>query len=203
MALALAAFTRKQAEAFWVSSGRRAEHTMVYTSTMPRAIASVSYATLWHEQTSALNPIDKGPFGCGWWDVECPGDMPPWQEVAQRHPEFWARLQKDPLRTRFPGGESYFDMVRRLEGLLIEIEQHTRPVLVVSHVTTLQPLLAYFLGKPVSESWQVPVRKNIAYQIAPTLGGGFIVTEHELESARPVGADDDELRCIEKRSRTG
>ena len=40
------------------------------------------------DQRSALNPIDKGVMGAGWWDVECPEQLPPWAEVRRRHPEF-------------------------------------------------------------------------------------------------------------------
>jgi broad specificity phosphatase PhoE len=131
-AMSLGAFVQERARNFWEAVGKPEEPTHVITSTMPRAVASVGYATLRHDQTSALNPIDKGAFGAGWWDVECHSDTPPWEEMERRHPEFFAQWRADPLQCRFPGGESYMDMIKRLEGVLIEVEMCTRLVLIVA-----------------------------------------------------------------------
>ena len=38
------------------------------------------------------------------------------------------------------------DLIQRVESVLIDIEQQTSPVLVVSHLSTLQLLRAYFAG---------------------------------------------------------
>jgi len=84
------------------------------------------------------------------------------------------------LRVRFPGGECYMDVMKRLEGLLIEVEMCTRPVLIVSHITTLQLLVAYFRGVPIDEAWQIPVHKNKVLEVLPTSGGGFICESHDL-----------------------
>jgi 6-phosphofructo-2-kinase/fructose-2,6-biphosphatase 1 len=207
-AATLAEFTRIEAERFWSSSHREPEAVHVYTSTMPRAVASVSCDSLRYEQTSALNPIDKGAVGAGWWDVECPGDLPPWDEVKRRHPELWEAWGKDPLRCRFPGGESYMDVVRRLEAFLIEVEQCTVPVLIVSHVTVLQLLVAYFQGKSVSEAWRLPFRKGVVFEATPTLGGGFQCREHVLSgdamhgTRSPGDSDDCGGGAAAKRQRT-
>ena len=134
-ALALASFVRERSSKYWEATEKPPEPSHVCSSTMSRAIASACYSSVQHEQTSALNPIDKGTIGSGWWDVECPGEAPPWSEVEKRHPALAERFRKDPLRTRFPGGESYMDVIKRLEGLLVEVEMCTRPVLIVSHIT--------------------------------------------------------------------
>jgi len=179
----LAIFVKARAEQYWENVGKPMEPTQVFTSTMPRAVGSVCYATVLREQTSALNPIDKGQIGRGWWDVECHADTPPWEEVGKRHPEFWGNFAKDPLRHRFPGGESYMDVVSRLETLLVEVEMCTRPVLIVSHITVLQLLLAYFNGTPVEDAWRLPFPKNAVVEMTPTLGGGFRCSEHILAPA--------------------
>lgn len=179
-ATSLAAFVRTHADAHWRVAGKAAERTHIFSSTMPRAVASVSYATLRHEPTSALNPIDKGVVEVESWGVECTSDDPPWADIQRRYPEFWASFQKDPLRTRFPGGESYLDVLRRLEGLLIEIEMCTRPVLVVSHLSVLQLLVAYFRGTPIEEAWTLGVRRDTVITASPSLGGGFLVEELPL-----------------------
>lgn len=189
-AQALSEFVHSRAQRYWAASGKRQEPTQVVTSTMPRAVAFVSYVTIHHEQTSVLNPIDKGAIGQGWWDVECQGDMPPWEDMQQRHPEFYAEWVKDPAGRRFPGGESYMDVVRRLESVLVEVEMSTRPVLIVSHITVLQLLLAYFRGIPVEEAWNVAVPKNTVFEVSPTTGGGFMCEAHPLP-APTVGTDEE------------
>lgn len=172
-ALQIAAFVRDRAEKYWRAAGKPEEPTNVLTSTMPRAVASVCYATREYEQTSALNPIDKGGITHTVWDVECPADTPPWDEVQTKHPEFYEEFQKNPFRCRFPGGESYLDVLNRLEGLLVEVEMCTRPVLIVSHLTTLQILTAYFKGTSIEDVWQLPIPKKAILEVRPTSGGGF------------------------------
>lgn len=191
-ARSLAAFVEQRTREYWDNAGKPAEPTHVFTSTMPRAIGSVS-STLAYEESSALNPIDKGTIGYGWWDVEIDGDVPPWSKLQVRHPEFWPQFRKDPLRCRFPGGECYMDVVRRLEGLLIEMEMSTKPLLIVSHITTLQVLLSYLRGLPVEDAWLLQVPKGAVFEAIPSLGGSFVVQEHKLvqvESPEPSEMND-------------
>jgi broad specificity phosphatase PhoE len=54
------------------------------------------------------------------------------------------------------GGESIVDVVMRLQPFVIELERQRRPVLVVSHLSTLQVLLAYFKGVPLAECVDLP-----------------------------------------------
>ncbi|XP_076468996.1 6-phosphofructo-2-kinase/fructose-2,6-bisphosphatase 2-like [Babylonia areolata] len=68
------------------------------------------------------------------------------QEMEATYPEHFAIQQQDTLRFRYPGGESYQDLIARLEPVIMELEQ-TTDVLIVSHVTVLRCLLAYFLDK--------------------------------------------------------
>jgi broad specificity phosphatase PhoE len=137
-AASLAGFVNDRVDSYYAKAGRVKEAPHVITSTVQRAIASVSFMCSPHEETSALNPIDKGAIGAGWWDVECAAGLPPWEELEKRHPEFVSRLKKSPLECRFPGGESYLDVIRRLESLLIEVEKSTTPELIVTHHTVQQ-----------------------------------------------------------------
>lgn len=69
--------------------------------------------------------------------------------------------------TRYPGGESYHDLVSRLEPTLIEIEQQTSPVLIVSHLSTLQVLFSYFTGSALSDALSVSIPNHTVLQITP------------------------------------
>lgn len=44
---------------------------------------------------------------------------------------------------RYPRGESYLDLVHRLEPLILELGRLTKPVLIIGHQATLRVLLAY------------------------------------------------------------
>lgn len=78
---------------------------------------------------------------------------------------------KDPWKTRFPGGESYYDLMVRLEPILIDIEQHTGPVLVVSHISTLQVLYSYFLGVPIENCPDLEIPFHSALELVPYQDG--------------------------------
>ena len=45
-------------------------------------------------------------------------------------------------------GESYFDILSRLDPLVHEMESYHEPVLIVSHQAVLRVLYAYLMGKP-------------------------------------------------------
>jgi len=130
-----------------------------------------------------LNPIDKGVLGVGWWDVECEDDVPPWKEMKKRHPDLFQEFEVDPLNWQFPGGERYVDMVKRLESVLIDVEMCTHPVLIVSHITTLQVLLSYFKGLPLEEAWKLSLPKDVVVEVSPTEGGGFLTKDYNLASS--------------------
>ena len=45
-------------------------------------------------------------------------------------------------------GESYLDLIARLDPLMHELESYTEPLLIVSHQATLRMVYAYLTGKP-------------------------------------------------------
>ncbi|KAG5515086.1 hypothetical protein RHGRI_036207 [Rhododendron griersonianum] len=59
--------------------------------------------------------------------------------------------KKDKLRYRYPRGESYLDVIQRLEPVIIELERQRAPVVVISHQAVLRALYAYFADRPLKE----------------------------------------------------
>ena len=53
--------------------------------------------------------------------------------VEERWPEEFAARSKDKLRYRYPRGESYLDIIDRLEPVIFELERQRDPVVVVAH----------------------------------------------------------------------
>ena len=81
---------------------------------------------------------------------------------------------------RFPGGESYQDLIRRLVPIVIDIEQQVTPCLVVSHVSILQCLMAYFRNSPVEHCMSIEVPMHTVIKYTPVRGGGWVETQHPL-----------------------
>jgi len=71
-----------------------------------------------------------------------------YEEVNATYPEEFAARKKDKLRYRYPRGESYLDVIARLEPVIFEIERVQGAVLVVGHRAVLRCLFAYFLDEP-------------------------------------------------------
>jgi len=63
--------------------------------------------------------------------------------------------------------QSYADLLTRLEPFLIELEQQTCPVLVVSHLSTLQVLSSYFTGAPLEEALNLSIPHHCVLQLTP------------------------------------
>ena len=130
----------------------------IYTSTLPRAIQTASFVPRAGRPraSSALNPLDRGvAYGL----TE--------EQFASRMRGDYERWRADVRNARFPGGESYADLILRLEPLLIELEQQTGPVLVVSHLSTLQVLTSYFTGVPLEEALATSIPHHTVLQLKP------------------------------------
>lgn len=69
-----------------------------------------------------------------------------YEEIKEKYPEEFASRDLHKFAYRYPRGESYEDLVARLEPVIMELERQGN-VLVVSHQAVLRCLLAYFLDK--------------------------------------------------------
>lgn len=53
--------------------------------------------------------------------------------MKERFPEEYAARQADKLRYRYPRGESYMDIIARLEPVIFEMERQKAPLLIIAH----------------------------------------------------------------------
>mmetsp|Transcript_42943 Transcript_42943/g.103923 ORF Transcript_42943/g.103923 Transcript_42943/m.103923 type:complete len:607 (+) Transcript_42943:70-1890(+) len=143
----------------------------IYTSTMPRAAETIRWEDydMRVDELSNLNPLDKGDHAGK--ELE---------DLQATDPEWYTTLQRNPFSTRFPGGESYKDLIKRLESVVVELEQQVIPTLVVSHVSTLQLLVAYFRNTPVEEAMTIEVPLHSVIKFTPARGGGWSETQVPL-----------------------
>ncbi|XP_067159356.1 6-phosphofructo-2-kinase/fructose-2,6-bisphosphatase 4 isoform X3 [Apteryx mantelli] len=73
-----------------------------------------------------------------------------YEEIQENYPLEFALRDQDKYRYRYPKGESYEDLVQRLEPVIMELERQEN-VLVICHQAVMRCLLAYFLDKPAEQ----------------------------------------------------
>jgi len=62
-----------------------------------------------------------------------------YEEIEQQFPDEWERRSTDKLAYRYPRGESYLDVIARLEPIIIEMERHRESLLIIGHQVLLLP----------------------------------------------------------------
>ncbi|XP_038706998.1 6-phosphofructo-2-kinase/fructose-2,6-bisphosphatase-like isoform X2 [Tripterygium wilfordii] len=130
----------------------------IWTSTLQRTILTASpIVALPKIQWRALDEINAGVF-----------DGMTYEEMKKNMPE--ESRKKDKLRYRYPRGESYLDVIQRLEPVIIELERQRAPVVVISHQAVLRALYAYFADRPLKEipHIEVPLHTIIEIQMGVT-----------------------------------
>ncbi|CAN1354609.1 FKFBP [Linum perenne] len=132
----------------------------IWTSTLQRTILTAGpIAGFPKIQWRALDEINSGV---------CDGMT--YEEIKRNMPEEYASRNKDKLRYRYPRGESYLDVIQRLEPVIIELERQRAPVVVISHQAVLRALYAYFADRPLSEipHIEMPLHTIIEIQMGVT-----------------------------------
>jgi hypothetical protein len=68
----------------------------------------------------------------------------------------------------------------RLTSVVIDVEQEVVPTLVVSHVSILQCLMAYFRNTRVEQCMSIEVPLHTVIKFTPVRGGGWSESHHPL-----------------------
>lgn len=132
----------------------------IWTSTLQRTILTASpIAGFPKIQWRALDEINAGV---------CDGMT--YEEIKKNMPDEYEARKKDKLRYRYPRGESYLDVIQRLEPVIIELERQRAPVVVISHQAVLRALYAYFADRPLKEipHIEIPLHTIIEIQMGVT-----------------------------------
>ena len=130
----------------------------VWTSCLQRTVQTARYIECNSRvKWTALNEIDAGIC-----------ENLTYKEMGQMYPEVARQRKKDKLNFRYPEwmipvlviyrGESYMDIIERLQPVIFELERTTKPVIVVSHQAVLRCLISYFIDLP---------KDNIPYYSIP------------------------------------
>jgi hypothetical protein len=95
----------------------------IWTSTLQRTLLTARHIVGFPKvQWRALDEINAGV---------CDGMT--YLEIKETMPEDYQARKQDKLRYRYPRGESYLDVIQRLEPVIIELERQRSPVVVIAH----------------------------------------------------------------------
>lgn len=145
----------------FVNKRLKSERTAsIWTSTLQRTILTASHIVGFPKiQWRALDEIYAGV---------CDGMT--YEEIKKNMPEEYEARKKDKLRYRYPRGESYLDVIQRLEPVTVELERQRAPVVVIAHQAILRALYAYFADRPLEEvpHIEIPLHTIIEIQMGVT-----------------------------------
>jgi broad specificity phosphatase PhoE len=133
---------------------------LVLTSTLQRTIETAALLPYRAAAWRALNEIDAGV---------CDGLT--YEEIRDRWPEEYATRSEDKFRYRYPRGESYLDVIQRLEPVIVEIERRREPVLVIGHQAVLRALYGYFAGIPQDECPHIDLALHTVVELSSAEAG--------------------------------
>ncbi len=92
-------------------------------------------------------------------------------EIQARAPDEFEERKKNKLAYRYPRGESYLDVIARLDPLVHEIERQRDPVMVVGHQGILRIVYCYFMGIDRAKAPFVKIPLNTVIKLVPAAYG--------------------------------
>lgn len=98
------------------------KNTKMFTSTLKRTIVTAAEVDVGIKPNALrmLDEINAGDF-----------DGMTYAEISEKYPNEANERKLDKLRYRYPNGESYMDVIQRLEPIIFAIEKSKEPIIVV------------------------------------------------------------------------
>jgi len=134
------------------------KNTQIFSSTLKRTKLTAGAIDVGIKPTALkiLDEINAGSF-----------DGMTYAEIAEKHPEEANERKLDKLRYKFPNGESYMDLIQRVEPIIFAIEKSREPIVIVAHQAVIRCLYAYFCKLDVEEIPHLPVPLHTIIKLTP------------------------------------
>ena len=155
-----AKYSRKLADWVMEQAADSSAPVIVWTSTLCRTIQTAQYIPSAKVHLRALDEIDSGEF-----------DGFTYAQIEEQNPEEFRLRSFDKLNYRYPRGESYNDVIARLEPVIFELERTRNPVLIIAHQAVQRCLYAYLMNREPSEVPFIPIPLNQVIQVEPRAYG--------------------------------
>ncbi|CAN8064443.1 unnamed protein product [Agarophyton chilense] len=158
---------------------------LVWTSQLRRTRRTVECIPTVNHSWRALNEIDAGV---------CEGMT--YKSIAEQMPDIAGERKKDKLRYRYPGGESYVDVIYRLEPLILELERQRGPVLIVAHNAVIRAIYAYFMRISQEECPYINIPLHTVFKLTTRAYGAEeeifpMEVAHTDQNRTPESGDSD------------
>jgi 6-phosphofructo-2-kinase/fructose-2,6-biphosphatase 2 len=127
----------------------------VWISTLKRTAQTAQHLPYEKLSWKALDELDSGV---------CDGLT--YAEIEQQYPHDFAARDADKYNYRYTGGESYRDVVIRLEPIIMELER-SENILIVTHQAVLRCIYAYFMGSAQDKSPWMNVPLHTLIKLTP------------------------------------
>ncbi|SCV01756.1 LAMI_0G13520g1_1 [Lachancea mirantina] len=163
----------------------------VWTSTLIRTQETAQYLPYKQLQWKALDELDAGV---------CDGMT--YEEIEEKYPEDFKARDEDKYEYRYRGGESYRDVVIRLEPIIMELERQEN-ILIITHQAVLRCIYAYFMNVPQEESPWMSIPLHTLIRLEPRAYGTKVkkikadipaVSTYKERGTSQVGETYDEKR---------
>ena len=112
----------------------------VWTSTLVRTIETAKHLKYQKFQFPQLDDINTGIF-----------NHLTFEEVKTAYPDICKMRNKHKLTYRYPTGESYQDLIKRVKPLVRNLLLSNKPILIIAHLAILRVLYGLLLKKPLEE----------------------------------------------------
>ncbi|RCH99486.1 hypothetical protein CU097_011088 [Rhizopus azygosporus] len=92
-----------------------------------------------------------------------------YEEIKLKYPQEFQARQENKLFYRYPGmgGESYIDVIHRLQSMIIELERMSQSCLIITHRVVLRILLGYLLEWSQTQMPHMLVPIHTVYELRP------------------------------------
>ena len=131
----------------------------VWTSTLKRTQQTARFLAFEKLEWKALDELDSGV---------CDGLT--YGEIESQYPDDFRMRDSDKYNYRYLGGESYRDVVIRLEPIIMELER-AENILIVTHQAILRCIYAYFMNVPQEKSPWMEVPLHTLIKLTPKAYG--------------------------------
>lgn len=139
-----------------------AESVEVWTSTLLRTRRTALHLPWSTYPLKGLDEIDAGL---------CDGMT--YAEIRDQMPGEYAARMHDKLNYRYPQGESYVDVIHRLEPVILELERHRGPLVIIGHQAVLRVLYGYLMDKGAAQIPHLSIPLHTVIALTPITYGAL------------------------------
>jgi len=115
-------------------------------------------------------------------------------EIKERDPQLILDRKRDKLGFRYPRGESYYDIIARLDDVMTNLERVREPILIISHQAVLRLILAWLTEADREDALQLTFPQHAVMKASfDGLGGQRSFTTYMLGPTKLVADGQENL----------